>query len=59
MIKAQRGTKDILPDEITTWQEIYKRANELFTNANCKEIRTPILKQQSFLKEALAIQQTL
>ena len=28
MIKAQRGTKDILPDEITTWQEIYKRANE-------------------------------
>ena len=29
MIKAQRGTKDILPDETSTWQEIEKKAREL------------------------------
>lgn len=42
MIKAQRGTKDILPNEITTWQTVEKRAREIFERANCKEIRTPI-----------------
>lgn len=53
MIKAQRGTKDILPDEITTWQEIYKRANELFTNANCKEIRTPVFEATELFKRGV------
>ena len=53
MIKAQRGTKDILPDEITTWQEIYKRANELFKNANCKEIRTPIFEATELFKRGV------
>lgn len=53
MIKAQRGTKDILPDEITTWQEIYKRANKLFTNANCKEIRTPIFEATELFKRGV------
>lgn len=42
MIKAQRGTKDILPEDILTWQGIEKTARELFQNANYKEIRTPI-----------------
>jgi len=42
MIKAQRGTKDILPENILTWQYIEKTARELFQNANYKEIRTPI-----------------
>ena len=53
MIKAQRGTKDILPDEITTWQEIYKRAIELFTNANCKEIRTPVFEATELFKRGV------
>lgn len=42
MIKAQRGTKDILPGDILTWQKIEKTARELFQDANYKEIRTPI-----------------
>lgn len=53
MIKAQRGTKDILPEEITTWQEIYKRAGELFKNANCKEIRTPIFEATELFKRGV------
>ncbi len=41
-IKAPKGTKDILPDEIENWQYIEKTANEVFSKANVKEIRTPI-----------------
>ena len=53
MIRAQRGTKDILPEEITTWQEIYKRASELFKNANCKEIRTPVFEATELFKRGV------
>ena len=41
-IKAQKGTKDILPSEIATWHKIEDVAKDLFTKANVKEIRTPI-----------------
>ena len=53
MIKAQRGTKDILPEEISTWQEIEKRARELFQNANYKEIRTPIFEGTELFKRGV------
>lgn len=53
MIKAQRGTKDILPDEILTWQNIEKRARELFQNANYKEIRTPIFEGTELFKRGV------
>lgn len=42
MIKAQKGTKDILPEESALWQKMESAALEVFQNANCKEIRTPI-----------------
>ena len=42
MIKAQRGTKDILFDEIPTWQWIYDNAKNVFQNACFQEIKTPI-----------------
>ncbi len=42
MIQAQKGTKDILPQESTTWQMMEKNALEIFNNANFQEIRTPI-----------------
>ena len=42
MIKAQRGTKDILADEIYSWQFILENAKKVFQNANYKEIKTPI-----------------
>ena len=42
MIQAQKGTKDILPDEILNWQRMENVANEVFSKANFKEIRTPI-----------------
>ena len=42
MIQAQKGTKDILPQESPTWQMMEKNALEIFNNANFQEIRTPI-----------------
>lgn len=53
MIKAQRGTKDILKDEILTWQAIEKRARELFQNANFVEIRTPIFEATELFKRGV------
>lgn len=53
MIKAQRGTKDILPDEILTWQSVYKKACELFKNANCREIRTPVFEATELFKRGV------
>lgn len=53
MIKAQRGTKDILPEDILTWQHIEKTARELFQSANYKEIRTPIFEGTELFKRGV------
>ncbi len=42
IIKAQKGTKDILPAEILQWHNLEVKALEVFSNAGVKEIRTPI-----------------
>lgn len=42
IIKAQKGTKDILPTEIEQWQNLEAKALEVFSLAGFKEIRTPI-----------------
>ncbi len=42
LIKAQKGTKDILPQEINLWHEMEKNALNIFSNAGYQEIRTPI-----------------
>ena len=42
IIKVQKGTKDILPDEMALWHFMEEKANEIFTKYGAKEIRTPI-----------------
>ena len=42
IIKVQKGTKDILPEEITLWHFMEEKGNEVFTKYGAKEIRTPI-----------------
>ena len=39
---APRGTKDILPEEVSLWQFVEKTCREVFELYNYKEIRTPI-----------------
>lgn len=39
---SQRGTRDILPSEIKTWQFMEEKARTVFSGYNYDEIRTPI-----------------
>lgn len=51
MIKRLKGMRDILPDEIGTWQYIEDTARTLFETFGYREIRTPILEETSlFIK---------
>lgn len=42
IIKVQKGTKDILPQEMGLWYTMEDNARRIFTNAGYGEIRTPI-----------------
>ena len=42
IIKVQKGTKDILPQDMTIWHFMEEKANEVFSRYGAKEIRTPI-----------------
>ena len=42
MIKVQKGTKDILPQEMALWHKMEENALRVFSNAGYGEIRTPI-----------------
>ncbi len=45
MIKALKGTKDILPDEIKNWKYLENIVQSIFNDFNYKEIRTPIFEE--------------
>ena len=42
IMKAQKGTKDILPADMPVWHFMEEKANEVFSKYGAKEIRTPI-----------------
>ena len=41
-IRAVRGTRDIIPDEIYKWQYVESIARSVFETFGFREIRTPI-----------------
>src|SRR6267378_4402130 len=45
MIKAVKGTRDILPPSSTTWNQVEAITRELFRTFNYQEIRTPIIEE--------------
>jgi histidyl-tRNA synthetase len=45
LIKASRGTRDILPEEIGHWQAIESSARLILDRAAFQEIRTPVFEQ--------------
>jgi len=47
MLKALRGTKDILPADIGVWRHIEESARDIFSIYGYKEIRTPIMEEAS------------
>nr|YP_010619172.1 Histidine-tRNA ligase [Pterosiphonia complanata]WAX03185.1 Histidine-tRNA ligase [Pterosiphonia complanata] len=48
-----RGTKDILPNEIQTWQKIYRITNDILKIHNYKEIRTPIIENTELFERSI------
>ncbi|MCM1265816.1 MAG: histidine--tRNA ligase [Candidatus Gastranaerophilales bacterium] len=42
IIKVQKGTKDILPQEMALWHRMETNAQRIFSNAGYGEIRTPV-----------------
>src|SRR5438552_5701523 len=45
MIKAVRGTRDLLPPETALWNIVEAAARDVFRNYNFQEIRTPIFEE--------------
>ena len=45
MIKAVRGTRDLLPPETALWNFVESTAREVFRTYNFQEIRTPIFEE--------------
>nr|YP_010618785.1 Histidine-tRNA ligase [Rhodomelopsis africana]WAX02798.1 Histidine-tRNA ligase [Rhodomelopsis africana] len=48
-----RGTKDILPNEIQTWQAIHTIANNILNIHNYQEIRTPIIENTELFERSI------
>jgi len=53
MIKALRGTKDILPDEIPLWRHIEDTGRDIFDIYGYKEIRTPIIEEAGLFTRSI------
>ena len=45
MIRAVKGTHDILPDEMAAWHRIERAAHDLFRLYGYREIRTPVFEE--------------
>jgi len=52
-LKAPRGTKDILPSDIPSWNSIEEEARRLFQIYGYNEIRTPIFEQKDLFSRSL------
>lgn len=53
MIQAQRGTRDILPEETKYWQWVEAIARDLCNKAAFQEIRTPIFEQTDLFERGI------
>jgi len=53
MIQALRGTKDILPDEISIWQRIETIGRDIFYIYGYNEIKTPIIEEASLFARSI------
>jgi len=53
MFKKVPGTRDILPDEASQWQNIEQACRNIFSVYNYKEIRPPLLEEASLFDRSL------
>jgi len=55
MFKRVPGTKDILPEEVSSWQRIEQTAHKIFSLYNYREMRTPIIEDASLFNRTLGV----
>jgi histidyl-tRNA synthetase len=53
MFKRVPGTKDILPEEVSWWQQIEEISRHVFSIYNYKEIRPPMLEEAALFNRSL------
>ncbi len=53
MIKAIKGTKDLLPSDAPRWHYIESVVKNIFSNFNYKEIRTPVFEVTSLFARSI------
>ena len=53
MIKAIKGTKDLLPSDAPRWHHLETIVKKIFTNFNYKEIRTPVFEETSLFARSI------
>jgi len=53
MFKKVPGTKDILPEDVSSWQRIEQLSRNIFSVYNYKEIRTPIIEEAALFNRSL------
>jgi histidyl-tRNA synthetase len=53
MIKAIKGTKDLLPSDAPRWHYLETIVKKIFTNFNYKEIRTPVFEETSLFARSI------
>ena len=51
--KSIKGTKDILPGEVETWQRVEDTIRRVLSSFNYREIRTPIFEQTSLFARSI------
>jgi histidyl-tRNA synthetase len=52
-IQALRGTRDILPEEVSSWQWVEAIARDILRRAAYREIRTPIFEQTELFERGI------
>ena len=53
MFKRIPGTKDILPQESSSWQTVEATARRIFSFYNYQEIRTPVIEEAALFNRTL------
>ncbi len=53
MYRLIRGTKDILPNEVSKWRFVEKKAKNIFSLYGFREIRTPIIEYTSLFERSI------
>src|SRR5579871_6094838 len=56
MIKAVKGTRDILPPASLVWNQVEAAAREIFRKYNYQEIRTPILEETALFARGVGVE---